>query len=120
MVVEPSSVSASVRPCVRPSTISILNISTTSQSIAIKFYQKHHWGRERLHKVLGQVGSELWFPWQQIAPIGLQWEKCYEHSSPYIFDRIFFILAGNEDSHKISDEFKIRQDLTMDCGVSCP
>ena len=39
MVVEPSSV--------RPSTLSTinnLNISTTSQSIAIKFYQKHHWG----------------------------------------------------------------------------
>ena len=75
---------------------------------------------ERLHKVLGQVGSELWFPWQQIAPIGLQWEKCCEHSSAYIFDRIFFILAGNEDSHKISDVFEIRVDLTMDCGVSCP
>ena len=21
-----------------------------------------------LHKVLGLIGSELWFPWQQIAP----------------------------------------------------
>ena len=59
----------------------------------------------------------------------LQWEKCCEHSSAYIFDRIFFILAGNriffilagnEDSHKISDEFEIRVDSTMDCGVSCP
>ena len=75
---------------------------------------------ERLHKVLGQVGSELWFPWQQIAPIELQWEKCCEHSSAYIFDRIFFILAGNEDSHKISDNFEIRVDSTMDCRVSCP
>ena len=34
--------------------------------------------------------------------------KCCEHSSAYIFDRIFFILAGNEDSHKISDEFEMR------------
>ena len=25
-----------------------------------------------------------------------------------------------EDSHNISDDFEIRQDLTMDCGVSCP
>ena len=24
---------------------------------------------ERLHKVLGQIGSKLWFPWQQKAPI---------------------------------------------------
>ena len=22
-----------------------------------------------LHKVLGQIGSELWFPWQQIAVV---------------------------------------------------
>ena len=26
---------------------------------------------ERLHKVLGQIGSKLWFPWQQKAPIDL-------------------------------------------------
>ena len=26
---------------------------------------------ERLHKVLGQNGSKLWFPWQQKAPIDL-------------------------------------------------
>ena len=46
--------------------------------------------------------------------------KCFEHSSTYIFDRIFFILSRNKDSNEISDEFEIRQDLTMDCGVSCP
>ena len=27
--------------------------------------------KERLHKVLGQIGSKLWFPWQQKAPIDL-------------------------------------------------
>ena len=26
---------------------------------------------ERLHQVLVQIRSELWFPWQRIAPIGL-------------------------------------------------
>ena len=26
---------------------------------------------EMLHKVLRQIGSELWFPWQQKAPIDL-------------------------------------------------
>ena len=31
------------------------------------------------------VGSELWFSWQQIAPVGLQWGKPCQHSSPYIF-----------------------------------
>ena len=38
----------------------------------------------------------------------------------FIIDRIFFILAGNEDIHNISDEFEIRADRTKDCGVSCP
>ena len=26
---------------------------------------------ERLHKVLGKIGSKLWFPWQQKAPVDL-------------------------------------------------
>ena len=32
----------------------------------------------------------------------------------------FFILAGKEHSHKISDEFEFRLDSTTDCGISCP
>ena len=31
-----------------------------------------------------------------------------------------FILAGNEDMHKISDEFEFRADRTTDYGVGCP
>ena len=30
--------------------------------------------------------------------------------APSFFDRIFFILAGNENIHNISDEFEIRPD----------
>ena len=37
-----------------------------------------------------------------------------------VFDRIHFILAGNDDIHKSLNEFEIWRDLTMDCGVSCP
>ena len=33
---------------------------------------------------------------------------------------VIFILAGEEDNLKISDEFEIRPGLTKDCGVSCP
>ena len=34
----------------------------------------------------------------------------------------FFILAGNKDNYirVVSNEFEIRPDPTMDCGVSCP
>ena len=35
------------------------------------------------------------------------------------FNPILFILAGNEDMHKISDEFEFRPDRTSDYGVSC-
>ena len=37
-----------------------------------------------------------------------------------VFDPIDFILAGNEDMHKISDEFEFRPDRTTDYEVSCP
>ena len=44
MGLEPASVCACVRPSVRPSTLSNINISETSWSIIIKFHQKHYWG----------------------------------------------------------------------------
>ena len=40
MRVEP----ASVRPSMRPFTLSDMNISETSRPIIIKFHLKHHWG----------------------------------------------------------------------------
>ena len=40
MGVEP----ASVRPCVRPLTLSNMNISATSVPFVTRFYLKHHWG----------------------------------------------------------------------------
>ena len=36
------------------------------------------------------------------------------------FDRIHFILAGNDDIHKSLNEFEIRRDPTMDYRVGCP
>ena len=37
-----------------------------------------------------------------------------------VYDRILFILAGNEDIHKNLYEFEFRTDPTTDYGVSCP
>ena len=45
---------------------------------------------------------------------------CCGHSSIFVFQWIFFILAGNKDNHNILDEFKFRPDPTSDCVVSCP
>ena len=36
-----------------------------------------------------------------------------------VFDRIHFILAGNDDIHKSLNEFEIRGDPIMDYGVGC-
>ena len=52
--------------------------------------------------------------------IGLQWEKRCYHIFSKVFDRIHFILAGNDDIHKSLNEFEIWRDPTMDCGVGCP
>ena len=33
---------------------------------------------------------------------------------------IFFILAGKEDNHNISDKFEFQPDSTRNCRVTCP
>ena len=96
-------------------------ISKTSRPIAIKLYQKHHCGGGL--PVLGFEADKIRtaaLEHLKKIPIDLQWERGCQHSSAFISDRIFFILAGNKDSHKTSDEFEIQQDSTMDCGVTCP
>ena len=45
--------------------------------------------------------------------------KCCDHSI-IIFDRIFFMFAGNEVNHNISDKFEIRPADTKDCQHSSP
>ena len=47
---------------------------------------------ERLHNVLGQIGSKLWFPWQQKAPIDLQWGKRCLHLLSVVFYPILLYL----------------------------
>ena len=37
-----------------------------------------------------------------------------------VFHPILFILAGNNDIRESLEEFEIRRDSTIDCGVSCP
>ena len=47
-------------------------------------------------------------------------EKTAHHIFSNVFDRIHFILAGNDDIQKSLNEFEIRRHLTMDYGVNCP
>ena len=47
-------------------------------------------------------------------------EKRCCHFFSAIFDRIHFILVGNDDNHESSKDFEIWPDSTSDNGVSCP
>ena len=46
--------------------------------------------------------------------------KRRHHIFSNIFDRIHFILAGYDDTHKSFNEFEILRDPTMDYGAGCP
>ena len=41
------------------------------------------------------------------------------HVSSNVFDRLRFILAGNDNIHKSLNEFEIQRDRTIDYGVGC-
>ena len=75
---------------------------------------------ERLHKVLGQIGSKLCVHGNRKPPLAFNGENDFSTFFSVVFNLILFILAGNEDRHKISDEFEFRPDRTIDYGVSCP
>ena len=45
--------------------------------------------------------------------------KCCPEDSDFSFDLGFVKLAGNEDSHKILDEFDFGLDRTIQVGVTC-
>ena len=59
-------------------------------------------------------------PLVSMATDRVRWEKRCHHIFSKVFDRIHFILAGNDDIHKSLIEFEIRRDPTMDYGVGCP
>ena len=46
--------------------------------------------------------------------------KRRHHVFMNVFDRMSFILAGNNDTHESLDEFAIWPDSTTDYGGSCP
>ena len=95
------------------------NISATSGPIVTKFY--HHWGGGKAALGFGpdRIGTLVSMATDSSHRV-IMGGKCRDHSSVFIFDRIFFILARNENLYNISDEFEIRPDQTKDCGVSCP
>ena len=104
--------------CRRPHFQTWISLKPVGQSWSNFMYSITGVG-ERLHTILRQIGSKLWCPWQQKAPIDIMGKMV---APPFLgcFWSDFFILAGNEDMHKISDEFEFWPDRTTDYGVSCP
>ena len=98
-----------------------MNISETSRPITTKFYLKHHWGGRKA--ALGLDADQI----RTLVSMATDsshrvynGEKDVIMFSRLFFDRILFILAGNDDIHKSLHEFEIRLDLTTDNRVSCP
>ena len=110
MGLEPPSVCVSVRP----STLSNMNIFETSWPIIIKFHQEHHWGGglTALGFGLDQIRTLVSMTTDSSHRV-IMGKSC-DHSSSFIFDLFFFILAGNKDNYKISNGFEIQQDPTRD------
>ena len=72
-----------------------MNISETRRTITIKFYLKHHWGGGKAELGFGSDQIKTLVPMATGSSKRVIM-KCCGHSSAFIFDRTFFILAGNE------------------------
>ena len=99
-------------------TFSNMTISETSGSIITRFYLKHHWvgGKDLFGFETDRIRTLVSMATDSFHRV-IMGKRC-EHASAFIFDRIFFVLAGNENIHNISDE--ILPERTKDYGVSCP
>ena len=83
-------------------------------------------GNEDMHKILEEFDFQRdWTLTTELAALerlkishGLIMEKWCLQASSFIFYQIFVKLAGNQDSHKISDEFELRLDRISHFGVN--
>ena len=105
---------SSRRPSVRGSTLSYMNISEINWLIVIIFNQKHQWGWGLTALGFGPDGIRTLVYMATDSSHRVIIGKPCDHSSSFFFDWFFFILAGNKDTHKISDGFEIGQYLTKD------
>ena len=107
-------------PSVCPSsTLSNLNISEASWPILIKFLLSITGVGESCIRCWGRLDQNSGFHGNRKPPLTYNGEN--DVSTFFgCFYTILFILAGNEDMHKISNEFEFRSDWPTDYGVSYP
>ena len=97
-----------------------MNISAASGLVTVKFYEKHHWGGGKPALGLGPDRIRTLVSIAIDSSHRLIMGETVLSRFLSCFDRILFILAGNDDIHvhKSLDEFKIRPDLTPDQRAS--
>ena len=102
---------------VRALTLSNMNMSATSWPIGMKFYLKHHWGGGK-----GSVGFNLD---RNRTLVSMATDSSHRvimgkrrlHVFSNAFDRILFILAGNDDMHWMSSKFGPIRPRTMELAA---
>ena len=98
-----------------------MNISQASRPIAIQFYLKHHWVGG---KAAWGFGADQFRTLVSMATDSshrvIMENKQRHHVFSNVFDRIIFILAGNDNMYESLDDFEIWRDSTTDYGVNCP
>ena len=109
---------------VRPSsssTHSNLNISEASLASLdqILFVASLETGKDCI-RFWGGLDQNSGFHGNRKSPLIYNGENYVSTFSQLFLIQSFFILAGNKDMHKISDEFKFPRDRTTYYGVSCP
>ena len=84
-----------------------MNISATSWPIGMKFYLKHHWGGGKASVCFDLDLIRTLVSMATDSSHRVIMGKRRHHVFSNAFDRILFILAGNDDMHESLDEFEI-------------
>ena len=94
-------------PCIRPLIHLNMNISATSWPIGMKFYLKHYcgWGKASVGFDLDWIRTLVSMATDSSHRVIM--EKRRHNVFSNAFDRILFILAGNDDMHESLDELEI-------------
>ena len=95
------------RQWVLASTFSNVDISETSRLIAIKFYPKHHLGKGKAAIGFDPDQIRTLVSMATVSSHRVIMGKTASSRFLKVFDRILFILAGNDDMHGSMHEFKI-------------
>ena len=91
-----------------------MNISEASRPIAIILYLKHHWGGGKAAWGFGADQFRTLDSMSTDSSHTVIMGKTASSRFLECFDRILFILAGNDDMHESLEEFEIWPDSTMD------